>query len=122
MNRRQFVRASVGGVGMATGLHCRGWGDEAPAADRTADARGAGGEALYNGIRLPSAWPPPQLTPLPTRRGELPRDPPALPSYLKTRPAVIPIDVGRQLFVDDFLVAETTLTRPFHQPRFNPAC
>src|SRR5438045_3023857 len=31
--------------------------------------------------------------------------------------AATSIDVGRQLFVDDHLVAETTLTRSFHQPR-----
>ena len=34
--------------------------------------------------------------------------------YLKAPPRVIPIDVGRQLFVDDFLIAETDLTRTFH--------
>src|SRR3954471_17520051 len=111
MNRRQFVLASVGGVGMAASLRGRGWGDEAPAAGRAADVPGAGGEVLYNGIRLPSAWPPPQLAPSPLRRGEVPRDPPALPPYLKTPPAMIPIDVGRQLFVDDFLIAETAPTR-----------
>ncbi|MGA2328265.1 MAG: glycosyl hydrolase family 32 [Bryobacteraceae bacterium] len=33
----------------------------------------------------------------------------------------IPIDVGRQLFVDDVLVAETTLKRTFHKPRVHPA-
>ena len=31
--------------------------------------------------------------------------------YLEDRPEVIPIGVGRQLFVDDFLVESTTLTR-----------
>ena len=34
--------------------------------------------------------------------------------YLEAPPAVIPIDVGRQLFVDDFLIARTTLQRSFH--------
>ena len=38
---------------------------------------------------------------------------PELPPYLVSPPAVIPIDVGRQLFVDDFLIEQTTLTRVF---------
>jgi hypothetical protein len=59
------------------------------------------GELLFNGIRLPSPW-------LPRRAYSL--EPMPLP-YLERPPAVIPIDVGRQLFVDDFLIAETTLTR-----------
>jgi hypothetical protein len=33
----------------------------------------------------------------------------------------IPIDVGRQLFVDDHLIEETTLTRSFHRPRLHEA-
>ncbi len=45
------------------------------------------------------------------------RQVPAVP-YLKKEniPSVIPIDVGRQLFVDDFLIQETDLKRKFHQP------
>jgi len=35
--------------------------------------------------------------------------------YLKNLPTVIPVDKGRQLFVDDFLVDFTTLKRVFHQ-------
>ena len=50
------------------------------------------------------------------------RDKPLTPPYLVETPDVIPIDVGRQLFVDDFLIAETTLKRTFHQPEFHPAC
>jgi hypothetical protein len=64
------------------------------------------GEVLYNGIRLPAQWPP---------REPLGREPMPLP-YLRQPPAVIPIDVGRQLFVDDFLIQETTLRRVFHRP------
>ncbi|MSU49323.1 MAG: glycosyl hydrolase family 32 [Opitutus sp.] len=37
--------------------------------------------------------------------------------YLQTRPAVVPIDLGRQLLVDDFLIERTDLQRVFHQPR-----
>ncbi|MCC6588713.1 MAG: glycosyl hydrolase family 32 [Bryobacterales bacterium] len=43
------------------------------------------------------------------------------PPYLTQPPAVIPIDVGRQLFVDDFLIRSTTLTRRFHKPKMHPA-
>jgi len=34
--------------------------------------------------------------------------------YLEKPPKVIPIDVGRQLFVDDFLIENTTLNRTLH--------
>jgi hypothetical protein len=34
---------------------------------------------------------------------------------------VVRIDVGRQLFVDDFLIAETTLERTYHLPEYHPA-
>lgn len=67
------------------------------------------GELLYNGIRLPEIWPPEHLDP----RGEEPMPVP----YLDHPPKVIPIDVGRQLFVDDFLIEQTDLQRTFHQPR-----
>jgi len=64
------------------------------------------GELLSNGIRLPARWPPVE---------PLTREPPSAP-YLQRPPEVIPIDVGRQLFVDDFLIQETTLQRAFHRP------
>ena len=67
------------------------------------------GELLYNGIRLPAEWP--VKTRDPKSREVMP-----VP-YLKAPPAVIPIDVGRQLFVDDFLISETNLTRTFHLAR-----
>ena len=67
------------------------------------------GELLYNGIRLPERWPP---------RGVRPDDTAPMPvPYLESPPDVIPIDVGRQLLVDDFLIEETTLTRTFHLAR-----
>lgn len=62
-------------------------------------------EQLYNGLEIPDLWPPPQA-------GE--PDEPMAPPWLEHPPAVIPIDVGRQLFVDDFLIAESTLERRFH--------
>ena len=60
---------------------------------------------LYNGIRLSSPWPPQDHV--------VTLEPPVAP-YLASPPEVIPIDVGRQLFVDDFLIAHTTLKRTFH--------
>lgn len=65
------------------------------------------GELLYNGIRLPQEWPPRDLDPYC-------REPMPVP-YLESPPDVIPINVGRQLFVDDFLVESTTLEREFHK-------
>ncbi len=65
------------------------------------------GELLYNGIRLPRIWPP-------RHRDGTTREVMPVP-YLDHPPAVIPIDVGRQLFVDDFLIADTTLARRFHK-------
>lgn len=70
------------------------------------------GETLYNGIVLPATWPP-KLAALPD---QLP-----VPPYLQSPPAVIPIDVGRQLFIDDFLVAQTDMTRTYHRPVYHPS-
>src|SRR5437016_2015482 len=39
---------------------------------------------------------------------------------LAAEPA-IPIDVGRQLFVDDYLVESSTLKKTFHKAQFHPA-
>ncbi len=66
-------------------------------------------ETLYNGIRLPDEWPPRHLGPEST-------DPMPAP-YLDQPPEVIPVAIGRQLFVDDFLIADTTLERVFHLAR-----
>ncbi len=74
--------------------------------------RAASPETLYNGIRLGSPWPP---------RLKYPDEHPVLPPYLLDRPAVVPIDVGRQLFVDDFLIEETTLVRTWHRATYHPA-
>jgi hypothetical protein len=67
-----------------------------------------GQQLLYNGIRLPSVWPP--------RDVALTNEPQPDPPYLAHPPEVIPIDVGRQLFVDDFLIGNTDLRRVFHLP------
>ena len=68
----------------------------------------------YNGIRTPAQFPPRDIDRGPAY-GVLP-----VP-YLKRRPEVIDISVGRQLFVDDFLIEESDLVRQFHKPRRHPA-
>lgn len=73
---------------------------------------GLAGETLYNGIVLPDEWPP--------KLARLDREPMPVP-YLENRPKVVPIDVGRQLFVDDFLIENTTLKRIYHQADLHPA-
>lgn len=74
---------------------------------------GARADMLYNGIELPAAWPP--------NYGPLTTGPLRTPPYLLAPPAVIPIDVGRQLLVDDFLIEQTTLTRTYHDAVYHPA-
>jgi hypothetical protein len=69
------------------------------------------GELLYNGLRFPAPWPP--KVDWSHWSSDLP---PAEAPWLKNRPAVVPIDIGRQLFVDDFLVESTDLEREFHYP------
>ncbi len=68
-------------------------------------------EVLYNGIRLPDPWPPADRTAT--------REPMPVP-YLEHPPEVIPIDVGRQLFVDDFLAEKTDLKRTCHAAEYWP--
>lgn len=67
------------------------------------------GIQLHNGIQLPSQWPPRDLDPNSTEPMPVP--------YLEKEniPAIIPINNGRQLFVDDFLIDQTDLTRTFHR-------
>lgn len=65
---------------------------------------------LYNGIELPEAWPPryaqsSMVTPQPV-------------PYLKAPPRHICIDIGRQLFVDDFLIEQTDMRREYHRAEY----
>lgn len=69
-------------------------------------------ETLYNGIVLGSPWPP---------RLKYVNQHPVLPPYLASPPEIIPIDVGRQLFVDDFLIEETNLQRVWHRATYHPS-
>jgi hypothetical protein len=82
-------------------------GGDIPAAPAASPAD----RTLYNGIALPEVWPP--------QAKDFPNDP-QRPPYLVPPPKTILIDVGRQLFVDDFLVEQTTLKRTFHQPKYYP--
>ena len=88
----------------------------APDAHALAGEPGGAPATLHNGIRLPSPWPP-RLSAFPT---SVEKDP-VTPPYLLAPPPVISIDVGRQLFVDDFLVEQSTLKRTYHRPEYHPA-
>ena len=67
---------------------------------------------MVPGIRLGTPWPP---------NNRYFSTEPIEPPYLADPPAVIPIDLGRQLFVDDFLIEESSLARTFHRATFHPA-
>jgi hypothetical protein len=69
-------------------------------------------EVLYNGIELARPWPP--------RRRSFSSES-ERPPYLASPPDVINIDTGRQLFVDDFLIDESSLFREFHRAEYHPA-
>jgi hypothetical protein len=97
ITRRSFLRgAALGTLALPLG----------------AAAQPAPVETLYNGIRLGRPWPP---------RYRYPADAITPAPFLLDPPAVVPIDVGRQLFVDDFLIADTNLTRTFHRAEYHPA-
>jgi hypothetical protein len=104
MNRRTFLAASIAGAALF---------DPAPAlaAAHAKKLPAAEGELLYNGIRLPAVWPP-------VGSNATLHLPSSVP-YLMKRPAVVPIDMGRQLFVDDFLIEQNSLKREFHRPEYH---
>ncbi|MEZ0276430.1 MAG: exo-alpha-sialidase, partial [Roseimicrobium sp.] len=64
------------------------------------------GEVTYNGLRDPGEWPPKTHDPKSFEPMTVP--------WLENPPAIIPINNGRQLFVDDFLIEKTDLKRTFH--------
>ncbi len=108
-SRRKFLKNGValGATGAVTlsGLQTTKGSPDSPIARQS---KVPSGEVLYNGIHLPSEWPPRDMKPDSY-------DPMPVP-YLTSPPEVIPIDVGRQMFVDDFLIEYTQLKREFHQP------
>lgn len=67
---------------------------------------------LHNGICLPDQWPPRQSEPDRMKEMDIP--------YLAEKPEVIPVNVGRQLFVDSFLIKETNMRAVYHKPDFYP--
>ncbi|HBF14289.1 MAG TPA: hypothetical protein DDW30_01120 [Clostridiales bacterium] len=72
----------------------------------------AGEGLLWNGIRLPEEWPPRDVDPM---RESAPDIPYLIPTAEGgTKPDVIDITVGRQLFVDSFLIASTDLKTVYH--------
>ncbi|WP_051416478.1 hypothetical protein [Asinibacterium sp. OR53] len=107
--RRKFLRNGLilGGVVSVAGNI-----PNSVAAKKSSSLNALSGELLYNGIRLPEQWPPHYMHPDAY-------DPMPVP-YLALPPAVIPVDVGRQLFIDDFLIEHTNLQRQFHQPVDHP--
>lgn len=62
---------------------------------------------LHNGIILAEQWPPTIIDDGVRREMPLP--------YIENKPSVIPINLGRQLFVDDFLIAKTNMERVTHK-------
>ena len=56
---------------------------------------------LYNGIVLPNQWPPTRSYSSEIRSG-------MSPFYLVNKPEVMNISIGRQLFVDNFLIESTS--------------
>lgn len=109
LERREFLK-TVAGAGIAGWLGPSGLSRAAGCAAAGEPIAGDSPQVLYNGIVLPRPWPPMRQT--------LPRVP-VPPPYLAAPPKVIPIDVGRQLFVDDFLIAETTLRRTYHAATYH---
>lgn len=101
IDRRAFLRTTAGALALSF---------SAPRASSFA-APPEAGSTLYNGIRLAQPWPPRYQGVSPT---------PLTPPYLVDRPEVVPIDLGRQLFVDDFLIEQTSLTRTFHRAEYYP--
>lgn len=107
LNRRKFLKSgailtSIAGS-MLTGTSV--FGGELT---KHSESKTTEGELLYNGIQLPEEWPPRYMK-------SDSYDPMPVP-YLTSLPEIIPIDVGRQLFIDEFLIEYTNLERKFHQP------
>jgi hypothetical protein len=96
VTRREFIKAAAASAAWLPSL----------------DAQLFQPETLPNGIVLARPWPP--------KRGDW-TGVPERPPYLISPPAVIGIDVGRQLFVDDFLIEESALHRTFHAATYHDA-
>jgi hypothetical protein len=103
--RQPIVWSVVGAVAWSLALSGASRAGDTPAQSPLARVD----RTLYNGIELSESWPP---------RAKDFADKSQRPPYLVAPPKLIPIDVGRQLFIDDFLIEETTLKRTFHHPEY----
>jgi hypothetical protein len=80
---------------------------------QTSKNQDTGNGVLYNGIKLPSEWPPRYKLPVIRKEMIIP--------YLTNVPKIIPVNIGRQLFVDSFLINKTeNIQFVYHQPNFYP--
>ncbi|MBR5174365.1 MAG: hypothetical protein IKW89_00365 [Bacteroidales bacterium] len=66
-------------------------------------------KVLYNGIILPAEWPP-RYSPEQSQYRTVP--------WLESKPEVIPVDLGRQLFIDDYLIEETDMVTVYHEANY----
>jgi hypothetical protein len=69
------------------------------------------GNVLYNGIKLPDYWPPRRSYTSDLENGM------SVP-YLQQKPDTIDVSIGRQLFVDDFLIEHTSMKREYHYAEY----
>lgn len=69
-----------------------------------------GERVLANGVVLPEIWPPDYPENEVRKKMNVP--------YLEERPNLIPINIGRQLFVDSFLIEETDLKTKYYQAEY----
>lgn len=100
----EFLISTLISIAIAFFGSCKTEGDNGTPSESNPNSK-----VLYNGIVLPDVWPPQSGDPLSSDPMEVP--------YLDNPPEVIPINVGRQLFVDNFLVEQTSLQRVFHQAK-----
>ena len=68
-------------------------------------------KVLSNGVEVSGIWPP-------DYGNETDRKPMRVP-YLEKPQKLIPVNVGRQLFVDNFLIESTNLTSVSHTPQYS---
>ena len=71
------------------------------------------GDTLYNGIILDKIWPPKRDIDVDLQKGM------DVPYLRYGKPEIVDIAIGRQLFVDDFLIENTTLDRKMHYPEYS---
>ena len=112
MRRRDFIRKSFGAVAVGVGSGLPVVVPATALAGRGEAASSRASVILHNGISLPDPFPPVATDFLDTT---------VQPYYIDVPPDPILIDVGRQLFVDDFLVEDVIgLRRSFNRPVVHP--